>query len=266
MLERGSKRFPAVVTSLWLLARPRAAREWMQQGCRSPPPPRPLSLCPPRLCQPGALWFRLWPASARYPLWGAVQAVAGTPRARRYGRWTDDRGWASGRWGPPVRTIPAAHLVILMQAVGCCVSCLSHPVNVLPVVSTWRRSARSTRRQRRSAHHQTSPKAALRSGFFRHSLWTRRGSCKKAQCGSTPGGALEARSTSPALWALSPSVGTWVSRTPPPSSCTLRALTSARSWRRACRPYRHALTTRGCFGLGRPGPYWGCSSPRTTTR
>jgi hypothetical protein len=100
MLERGSQRLPDVVTSLWLLASPRAACECMQQGCSSPTPPRPLSLWPPRLCQPGDLWFLLGPASARYPLWGAVKDVAGTPRARRYGRWTDDRGVGELALGP----------------------------------------------------------------------------------------------------------------------------------------------------------------------
>ncbi len=84
----------------------------------------------------------------------------------------------------------AANLAILMKAVGFGASFLSQPVNVLPVVSTWARSARSTRRQSSNASHQTNPKASIRSGFFGNRLLTMIGPSKKAQFRSTPCGSL----------------------------------------------------------------------------
>jgi hypothetical protein len=46
----------------------------------------------------------------------------------------------------------------------------------------------------------------------------------------------------------------------------LRAITSTRSCRVTCRPYRSALTTWGRVWLGRPEPYWGRSSTSPCTR
>jgi hypothetical protein len=66
-----------------------------------------------------------------------------------------------------------------MKAVGFLVAFLSHPGNLFPVVSTWTRRVLSTRRQRRSASNKTSPRASIRSGFFRNRLLTISGSFKK---------------------------------------------------------------------------------------
>ena len=83
-------------------------------------------------------------------------------------------------------TITVANFVILMQAVGFCVAFLSHPVHVSPGVSTWTRSVLSIRRQSRSASHKTSPRASIRSGFFRNRLLTISGSYKKPSVCSMP--------------------------------------------------------------------------------
>src|SRR5262245_64833724 len=64
---------------------------------------------------------------------------------------------------------------------------------------------------------------------------------------------------SPARWAISPTVGTLVRSTTQPVACLLRAMLSDCSCSVTCRLYRSALTTRGCFELGRPGPYVGRS-------
>ena len=47
-----------------------------------------------------------------------------------------------------------------MKAVGFCVTFLSHPANIFPVVSPWTRSVLSTSRQSRSASNKTSPRAS----------------------------------------------------------------------------------------------------------
>jgi len=52
-------------------------------------------------------------------------------------------------------------LVIIVNAVGFCVSFLSHPVNVLPVVSTWTRSARSTKRHSSSVSNLTARRRGM---------------------------------------------------------------------------------------------------------
>ena len=78
------------------------------------------------------------------PLGSRVKEVLGTPRALREACWTADNGGARWRWPPPLSPITAAHLVIIMNAVGFWVAFLAHPINGLPVVSTWTRSVRST--------------------------------------------------------------------------------------------------------------------------
>ena len=65
-----------------------------------------------------------------------------------------------------------------MNAVGFWVAFLSHPTNGLPVVSTWTRSLRSTRRHSSSASNHTNPKASIRSGFFKNRLLTMTGAFK----------------------------------------------------------------------------------------
>ena len=120
------------------------------------------------------------------PRGGRVQEVPGTSRALREACWTADNGGASGRWPPTLRTISAANVVILMNAVGFWVGFLSHPINGLPVVSTWTRRVRSTRGHSSRASNQTSPKASIRSGFVRHRRLTMTGAFKKATGCSTP--------------------------------------------------------------------------------
>jgi hypothetical protein len=73
-------------------------------------------------------------------------------------------------------TITAENVVVIMKAVGFCVSLLSHPGNGFPVVSTWTRSVLSPRRHSSSASNHTSPSASIRSGFFRKRLLTMSGS------------------------------------------------------------------------------------------
>src|SRR5262249_62026116 len=66
-----------------------------------------------------------------------------------------------------------------IKAVGFCVACLSHPVNGFPVVSTCTRRVLATRLHSSSASNNTSPRASIRSGFFRNRLLTISGSFKK---------------------------------------------------------------------------------------
>jgi hypothetical protein len=68
------------------------------------------------------------------------------------------------------------------------VAFLSHPVHGVSVVATWTRRVLPMRRPRRRAHHPTSPRASLRSGFFRHRLWSMSGAFPKPHLGSLPGG------------------------------------------------------------------------------
>jgi len=101
------------------------------------------------------------------------------PSAKRYCRGISDSGGASGRWDPTLSTITAENCVILLKAVGLCVVFVSHPVHGVPVVSTGTRRVRSISRHTNSANSQISPRAAIRSGFFRHRLLPIRGSLQK---------------------------------------------------------------------------------------
>ena len=115
------------------------------------------------------------------PLGGRVKEVLGTPRALREACWTADNGGARWRWPPPLSPITAAHLVIIMNAVGFWVAFLAHPINGLPVVSTWTRSVRSTRRPSNSASHNTSPRASKPRGLLQKQTVDNEGGVEKSK-------------------------------------------------------------------------------------
>lgn len=93
--------------------------------------------------------------------------------------WTSDRGRASWRCEPYLRTMSPANLLRSMQVGG-------RPVVFLSQPSRGVRSAHSIRRQISKANDITIPSASIRVGFLRKRRLTISGFFKKPSCCSVP--------------------------------------------------------------------------------
>ena len=158
---------PNVIISMWSRVSPRVPAHVCRRGA-APPPRHGLSRSvPPASVSQGTFGSCSSPIASVATL-GRCE-VGGRDMQRHEVLLLDRRqGVGELALAPDFRTITAANFVIIMKAVGFCVAFLSHPVNGVPVVSTCTRSVLSTNRQSSSASNNTSPRASIRSGFFRN--------------------------------------------------------------------------------------------------